>query len=198
MATPNPTTARPTLGAHFISGDTYNPMGAAPIPASPEAWAPYPLYTMELIPAISHTARSTTQPPPLLLRPACSGALVQFSSVQLLNCVRLFVTPWTAALQASLSIPTPGAASNSHPLSRWCHPNISSSVIPFSSRLESFPASGSFPNESVLRIRWPKYWSFSFRISPSSEYSRLITFRMDWLNLLAVQETLKSLLQHHS
>ena len=104
MATPNPTTARPTLGAHFISGDTYNPMGAAPIPASPEAWAPYPLYTMELIPAISHTARSTTQPPPLLLRSACSGALVQFSSVQLLNCVRLFVTPWTAALQASLSI----------------------------------------------------------------------------------------------
>ncbi|XDB55549.1 hypothetical protein AB1E18_009011 [Capra hircus] len=59
-----------------LNGDTYNPMGAAPIPASPEAWAPYPLYTMELIPAISHTARSTTQPPPLLLRPACSGALV--------------------------------------------------------------------------------------------------------------------------
>ena len=93
--------------------------------------------------------------------------------------------------------PTPRAYSNSCPLSRWCHPTISSSVIPFTSCLQSFPASGS-SSESVLHIRWPKYWSFSFSISPPKEYSGLISFRMDWLNLLAVQGTLKSLLQHHS
>ena len=75
---------------------------------------------------------------------------------------------------------------------------ISSSVIPFSSCLQSFPSIRVFSNVSVLCIRWPKYWSFSFSISPSNEYSRLISFRMDWLDLLAVQGTLKSLLPHHS
>ena len=95
--------------------------------------------------------------------------------------------------------PTPGVYSNSSPLSRWCHPTISFSVGPFSSCLQSFPASGSWnSNESDLRIRWPKYWSFSFNISPSNEHSGPISFRMDWLDLLAVQGTLKSLLQHHS
>ena len=94
--------------------------------------------------------------------------------------------------------PTPEAYSNSCPLSRWCHPTISSSVIPFSSCLQSFPASGSFSNESVLRIRWPKHWSFSFSISSSNEYSRLIFLRIDWFDLLEVQGTLKSLIQHHS
>jgi len=95
--------------------------------------------------------------------------------------------------------PTPGAYLNSHPSSQWSHPNTSSSVVPFSSRLLSFPASGSvFSNELARHIRWPKYWSFSFSISPSNEYSGLISFRMDWLDLLAVQGTLKSLLQHHS
>ena len=87
--------------------------------------------------------------------------------------------------------PTPAAYSNSCPLSRWCHPTISSSVVPFSSCLQSFPFIRVFPNESVLCIRWPKYWSFSFSISPSNEYSGLISFRMDWLDLLAVQGTLK-------
>ena len=77
----------------------------------------------------------------------------------------------------------------------WCHPTVSSSVIPLSC-LQSFPAS--FSNESVLGIRWQKYWSFSFSISPSNEYSGLISFRMDWLDLLAVQGTCKSLIQHHS
>ena len=91
--------------------------------------------------------------------------------------------------------PTPGVYSNSCPLSQWCHPTISSSVSPFSFSLQCFPASGSFP---VLHIRWPKYWSFSFNISPSNEYSGLISFRMDWLDLLAVQGTFKSLLQNHS
>ena len=86
--------------------------------------------------------------------------------------------------------PTPGACSNSCPLSWWCHPTISSSVIPFSSCLQSFPASGSF--QWVLHMRWPKYWSFSFSIRPSNEYSGLIYFRIDVLDLLAVQGTLKS------
>ena len=93
--------------------------------------------------------------------------------------------------------PTPGVYLNSCPLSRWCHPTISSSVVPFTSLLQSFPIRV-FSSESVLHIRWPKYWSFSFRISPSNKYSGLISFRMDWLDLLAVQRTLKSLLQHHS
>ena len=93
--------------------------------------------------------------------------------------------------------PTPGACSNSCPSSQWGHPTISSSVVSFSSCLQSFPASGSF-QMSVLCIRWLTYWSFSFSISPSNEYLGLISFRMDWLVLLTVQGTLKSLLQHHS
>ena len=88
-----------------------------------------------------------------------------------------------------------GVCSNSRPLSRGCHPTISSSVTLFSSWPQTFPASRVFCNESVLCIRWTKYWSFS--ISPSGEYSGLISFRMDWLDLLAVQGTLKSPLQHH-
>ena len=83
--------------------------------------------------------------------------------------------------------PTPGAYSDSWPSSRWCHPTISSSIIPFSSRVQSFPASGSFLM-SWLCIMWPEYWSFSFSISPSNEYSSLISFRIDWFGLLAVQE----------
>ena len=94
--------------------------------------------------------------------------------------------------------PTPRVYSNSCPSSRWCHPTISSSAVPFSSCLQSFPASRVFSKESVLRIRWPKYWNFSFSISPSNEYSGLISFWMDWLDLLAVQGTRKSLFQHHS
>ena len=94
--------------------------------------------------------------------------------------------------------PTPGTCSNSSPLSQWCHPTISSSVIPFSSWFQSFPISGSFPlSQSILHIRWPKYWSFSFSINPSNKYSALISFRMNKLNFLAAQGTLKSFLQHH-
>ena len=119
--------------------------------------------------------------------------------IQLLSCVQLFVSPcsWTVACQASLSI-----------TNFWSLLKLMSieSLIPFnhlilcrslSSWLQSFPASV-FSNESVLCIRWPEYWSFSFSISSSNEYSGLITFRVDWLDLLAVQEILKSLLQHHS
>ena len=94
--------------------------------------------------------------------------------------------------------PTSGVYSNSCPSRQWCHPTISSSVIPFSSRFQSFPSIRVFSIESVLHIRWPKYWSFSFNISPSNEHSGLISFRMDWLDFLEVQGTLKSLLQHHT
>ena len=94
--------------------------------------------------------------------------------------------------------PTRRACSNSCPMSQWCHPTISSSAVPFSSCLQSFPASGSFSNESVLRIRWPKCWRFSFNISPSTEYSGLISFRSDWFDLTAIQGSLKSLLQHQN
>ena len=93
--------------------------------------------------------------------------------------------------------PTPGVCSNSCPSSQWCHPTISSSVIPFSSCLQSVPASRSFPMNQFFAFRWPKYWSFSFSISPSNEYSGLMFFRIDWFDL-AVPGTLKSLLQHYS
>ena len=120
------------------------------------------------------------------------------SSVQSPSSVQLFVTPWTAAHQASLSITNsqslPKLMSiesviSSNPLI-FCHPLL---LLP-----SIFPSIRVFSNESVLRISWPKYWSFSFSISPSNKYSGLISLRMDWLDLLAVQRTLKSLLQHHS
>ena len=91
-------------------------------------------------------------------------------------------------------LPTPRACSNPCPWSWWCRPTSSSSVVPFSSSLQSFPASGFSSSESGLRIRRPKYWSFSFSISPSNKYSGLISFRIDWFYLFTVQETLKSLL----
>ena len=92
--------------------------------------------------------------------------------------------------------PSPGACSNSYPLSQWCHPTILSSVILLLPSI--FPSIRVFSNESALHISWPKYWSFSFSISPSNGYAWLISFSIDWFDLLAVQETLKSLLQHHS
>ena len=121
----------------------------------------------------------------------------EFVVAQLLSCAWLFATPWTAAHQASCS-PSLGACSNCHPLSQWCHPTILSSVVPFPSCLQSFPTSGSFLKKSALHIRWPNYQSFSFSISPSNEYSGLMSFRIDWFDLLAIWGTLKSLLQHDS
>ena len=111
----------------------------------------------------------------------------------------VFDSLWPHELQHArllCSSPTPGAFSNSYPSSQWCHKIISSSVTPFSSCLQSFPGSESFPMRPILHIRWPNYWSFT--IHPSNEYSGMISFRMDWLDLFAVQWTLKSLLQHHS
>ena len=123
---------------------------------------------------------------------------LQFSSVQSLSCVWLFAAPWIAARHASLSITNArnllrlmsieSVMPSSHLI--LCHPLLLLPPIPPSIRV--------FSNESALHIRWPKYWSFSFSISPSSEHPGLISFRMDWLDILAVQRTLKSLLQHHS
>ena len=126
-----------------------------------------------------------------------SICLIQFSSGQSLSCVQLFVTPWIKARQASLSFNSRSSLRLTSIESQWCHPAISSSVVPFSSCPQSLPASKSFPMESTLRMMWPKYWSFSFSIISSKEIPGLISFRMDWLDLLAVQGTLKSL-QHHS
>ena len=122
----------------------------------------------------------------------------QFSSVQLLSCVWFFATPWIAARQASLSItnsqslPKPMSIESVMPSSHLilCHPLLL--LLPI------LPRTRVFSNESTLRMRWPKYWSFSLSISPSNEHPGLISFEMNCLDLLAVQGTLKSLLQHHS
>ena len=122
---------------------------------------------------------------------------IQFSSVQLLSRVRLFATPWITAHQASLSIISSrsllklmfieSVMPSNHLI--LCHPLL---LLP-----SILPSIRVYSNESALCIRWPKYWSFSFNISPYNEYSGLISFRMDWLDLLAVQGTLESLLQYH-
>ena len=130
-------------------------------------------------------------PPTILLGLLCP-------LVQSLSCVRLFATPWTTACQAFLSI------NNSRSLLKLTSIEL---VMPFIHLFlcrplllppSIFPSIRVFSSESILHIRWPEYWSFSFSISPSNEYSGLISFRIDWLDLLAVQGILKSLLQHHS
>ena len=129
--------------------------------------------------------------------PRTLPGITLFNSVQSFSHIQLFVIPWTAAHQVSLSITK---SQNLLKLTSietvmpsnyliLCHPLLPPSI---------FPSIRVFSNESVLCIRWPKYWSFSFSISPSNEYSGLISFKIDWLNLLAVQGTLKSLLQHRS
>ena len=120
---------------------------------------------------------------------------VQFSHSVVSNSLRHHESQHTRPPCPSL---TPRVHSNSCPSSQWCHPSISSSVVPFLLLPPIPPSIRVFSNESTLRMRWPKYWSFSFSISPSNEHPELISFRMDWLDLLAVQGTLKSLLQHHS
>ena len=163
------------------------------------AWQPTPVF----LPGESHGQRSLAGYSPLGCKESdrteqLTLTVYQFSSVQSLSHVWLFVTPWTVAHQASLSI------TNS-----WSPPKLMSIELAMPSNhlilrrplllLPSiFPSIRVFSNESALRIRWPKYWSFSFNIGPSNEHPGLISFRMDWLDLLAVQGTLKSLLQHHS
>ena len=121
-----------------------------------------------------------------------------FSSIQSLSCVRLFVTLWTAACQASLSITNSRSLLKLMSIESVMPSNHFILCCPLLLPPSIFLSIGVFSNEPVLHIRWPKYWSFSFSISPSSEFSGLISFRMDWLDLLAVQGNLKSLLQHHS
>jgi len=121
-----------------------------------------------------------------------------FSSVQSLSRFWLFVTPRTAAHQASLSITNSQSLLKLMSIESVMPSNHLILCCPLLLPPSIFPRIRVFSNESVLRIRWPKYWSFNFNISPSNEYSGLISFRMDWLDLLAVQRTLKSLLQHHS
>ena len=119
-------------------------------------------------------------------------------SVQLLSCVRLFATPWIAAHQASLSIASSRSLLKLMSIESVMPSKCLILCCPLLLLPLVFPSIRVFSSESVLHIRWPKYWSFSFSISPCNEYSGLISFRMDWLDLLAVQGTLKSLLQHHS
>ena len=121
-----------------------------------------------------------------------------FSSVQPLSHVQLFVTPWTAARQASLSITNSWSLLKLMSIEWVMPPNHLILCHPLLPQPSIFPSIRVFSNETALPIRWPKYWSFSFNVSPSSEQSGLICFRMDWLDLLSVQGTLKSLLQHHS
>ena len=123
---------------------------------------------------------------------------MEFSSVQLLSRVRLFVTPWTAAHQASLSITNSQSPPKLMSIELVMPSNHLILCCPLLLLPSIFPSITVFSRESVLCIKWPNYWSFSFNISPSNEYLGLISFRMDWLDLLAVQGTLKSLLQHHS
>ena len=123
---------------------------------------------------------------------------VQFSSVQSLSCVWLFETPWNAAHQASLSITNSQSLLKLMSIESVMPSNHLILCCPLLLLSSIFPSVRVFSNESVLRIRWPKYWSFSFNISPSNEHPEPISFRMDWLDLLAVQGTLKSLLQSHS
>ena len=120
------------------------------------------------------------------------------SSVQSLSRVRLFATPWTAARQASLSVTTYQSLPKPMSIELVMPSNHLTLCFPLLLLPSIFPSIRVFSNESALHIRWPNYWSFSFNISPSNEYPGLISFRMDWLDLLAVQGTLKSLLQHHS
>ena len=128
----------------------------------------------------------------------CESILRVIVVVQLLSCVQLFATPWTEALQAPLSFTISQSllklmsigsvmSSNHHV---FCHPLF---LLP-----SIFPSIRVFSNESALHIRWPKYWSFGFSISHTNEYSGLISFKIDWFDLLAIQGILKSLLQHHS
>ena len=123
-----------------------------------------------------------------------AGPQVTVSSIQSLSHVQLFATPWTTACQASLSITN----SQSLPKLMSIESAMPSNHLTLFLLPSVFPSIRIFSSESVLCIRWPKYWNFSFNISPSNEYSGLISFKMDWLDFLAVKETLKSLLQSHS
>ena len=149
---------------------------------------------LQAIELVSYNSKLSIRKMKIKTTMRCQYTPIQFSSVQSLSRVQFLRPHESQHTRPPCPSPTPGVHSKSCLSSQWCHPAISSSVVPFSCP-RSFPASGSFP---PLCMRWPKYWSFSFSIIPSKEIPGLIPFRMDWLDLLAVQGTLKSLLQHHS
>ena len=127
-----------------------------------------------------------------------ASGFIQFSSVQSLSRVQLFASPWTTACEASLSITNSQSLPKLMSIESMMPSNHLTFCRPLLLLPSVFPNIRVFSNESALRIRWPKYWSFNFNISPSNGHSGLISFRIDWFNLLAVQGTLKRLLQHHS
>ena len=150
------------------------------------AYYPYPLYFM-----VSYKLFSVIYLIWLII-------VVQFSSVQSISHVQLFETPWTAAGQASLSIANSQSPPKLMSVELVMPSNHLILCCPLLLLPSIFPSIRDFSNELALRMRWPKYWSFSFNISPPSEHPGLISFRMDWLDLLAIQGTLRTLLQHHS
>ena len=172
------------MSSHTSSGSL---LFQLPLTEHTSPWHPWSSFSLMFLPIVSYVSKPSLEP---------QSPSVQFSSVQSLSCVRLFATPWIAAHQASLSItnsrssPKPTSIESVMPSSILCRPLLLLPPIPPSIRV--------FSNESTLHMRWPKYWSFSFSISPSKGIPGLISFRMDWLDLLAVQGTLKSLLQHYS
>ena len=160
--------------------------GSAGLPACWVHWHPRRMK----LPDSMRTGPGSPSPNPILTK-----VYLLFSSVLLLSRIRLFATPWTAAHKASLSITT------SQSLLKLMYIELvmpSNHFIPLLLLPSIFPSIRVFFNELAQCIRWPKYWSFSFNISPFSEYSGLISFRVDWFDLFAVQRILKSLLQHHS
>ena len=173
---------------------------------------PDPHHLLEFAQVHVHCIRDAIQPShllmPLLLSSIfssirdfsneLSASVSQSVSAQSLSHVRLFATPWTAACQASLSITNSQSIFKLISIELVMPSNHLILCYPLFLPPSIFPSIRVFSNESVLCIRWPKYWSFSFNISPSNEYSGVISFRMDWLDLLSVQGTLKSLLQHQS
>ena len=156
---------------------------------------------VKLLNVVFHKGSDTMHKYPVTISSHCQrhcNYLNLFSSVQLLNHVQLLATPWTATRQASLSITNSQSPAKHMSIESVMPSNHFILCRPLLLLPSIFPSIRVFPNESVFCIRWPQYWNFSFSISPSNEHPGLISFRIEWLDLLAVQGTLKSLLQHHS
>ena len=165
------------MGSHYLLQGIFLPQGLKP----------GLLHCRQILYHMSHQGR-----------PLNNLTFISPVSAQLFSCVQLFVTPWMAARQASLSITNSQSLLKLMSIELVMPSNCLILCCPLLLLPSIFPSIRIFSSESVLCIRWPKYWSFSFSISPSNEYSRLIFFRIDWLDLLAVQGTLKNLLQHAS
>ena len=196
MTHPFPTLAqhhinRAPLGLQFLPWEKENPEWTSSLPSTAGPFLGDPLKY--------YITRITKESEKLKREAKLKISSTQiFSSVQSFSHVRLFVTPWTVACQASLSITNIWSLLKFMSIESVMPSNNLILCRPLFLLPSIFPSIKVFSSESVLHIRWPKYWSFSFSISPSNEYSGLISFRIDWLDLLAVQETLENFLQHHS